>query len=412
MTRVLVVHNRYRSRFASGENRVVDQEMDLLRSGGHEVATYLRTSDEIAGSGPLERLRLPARVVWSADDRRAIRRLAARERPDIVHVHNTFPLISPSVIHAAAELGIPVVLTLHNYRLFCANGALFRDGRPCESCLGSSPLPGLWHGCYRGSRLTTAPLTVSISTHRRLRTWDRVAFFIALSRFARDKVVAGGLPADRVVVKPNFVPRPKPFHRNEPQHFLFIGRLSEEKGADLLVTAWSSRFGRLVVAGEGPQRSALERRARAADDSIRFVGHRSPDACAALLHSARAVVVPSKAYEGFPVVVAEAFAHGVPVVAPAHGPFEEIVRDGSNGLLFRPGDPTDLAERLLRLLDPRRAREMGDAAHGTYEARYTPERNLTELEAIYRQAIADGTPSNRAAAPRATRSGPRVEVGG
>jgi glycosyltransferase involved in cell wall biosynthesis len=397
MTKVLVVHNRYRSRFVSGENRMVEQEVELLRRAGDTVVPYVRESDEIADFGSGARAWLPARVVWSPQDRRALTRLVARERPDIAHVHNTFPLISPSAIHALASLGIPTVMTLHNFRLFCANGLLFRDGRPCEECLGSSPLPGVVHGCYRGSRAATAPIALSTTAHRWLGTWNRVASFVTLSSFAREKVIAGGLPPARVVVKPNFVQPPSRVREGPGAQYVFLGRLTPEKGADVLVSAWSADLGRLLVAGDGPERRGLEQQARAHGGTVRFLGSLSPQECGELLRSARALVVPSRAYEGFPVAVVEAYAHGVPVIAPAHGAFPEVVEDGVTGLLFRAGDAADLRARMRTLADPQRSLEMGAAARHAYETRYTPERNLRALHAIYGRAM-------RGAGSRAERS--------
>ena len=389
MTRVLVVHNRYRSAFASGENRLVEQEIALLRDGGHTVLPYVRDSDEIARFRLGEAIRLPVRVTWSAEDYRAIARLAARERPDIVHVHNTFPLISPAAIHAIASLGLPCVVTLHNFRLFCANGSLIRQGRPCELCLGSSPLPGLLHACYRDSRPATAPITASIAVHRRINTWNRVSAFLALSHFARGRMVAGGLPAERVLVKPNFVPPPDGVREGPGTHFLFLGRLTPEKGADLLVSAWSADLGTLLIAGDGPMRKTLAATTKVREESIRLLGHRSSSEISALLRTARALVVPSRAYEGFPLAVIEAYAHGVPVIAPGHGAFPEIVEDGSTGLLFRSGDPADLTRAMRALLPSPRAEAMGSAARRAYEALYTPRRNLEALNSIYRRLIAD-----------------------
>jgi glycosyltransferase involved in cell wall biosynthesis len=384
--RVLLVHNRYRSRFASGENRMVEQETTLLREAGHDVVEYLRESDEIERFSAMRRLELPARVVWSREDARMVTGLARRSRPDVVHIHNTFPLISPSVIRSLAALEIPIVMTLHNPRLFCANAMLFRDGRPCEDCLGASPLPGLVHACYRDSRIATAPITASIAVHRRLDTWHRIAAFIVPSAFLRAKMVQGGLPLDRVVVKPNFAPAPARIRERAGSHTLFLGRLSHEKGPDLLVSAWDARFGELLLAGEGPLRSTLDR-AGAAQGGVRFLGHRTATECSDLLRSSRALVVPSRVYEVFPVAVAEAFAHGVPVIAPAHGPFPDIVEEGVTGLLFEPGDAADLARCLRAVLDDPLSMRLGAQARKVYEARYTPERNLRSLESIYARVL-------------------------
>jgi glycosyltransferase involved in cell wall biosynthesis len=406
MMRILLIHNRYRSEMASGENRIVDQETELLRDGGHTVIPFIRESDEIARFGLLDRARLPARVVWSEADRHELLRLARRTRPDVVHIHNTFPLISPSVVYAAAQSELPIVMTLHNFRLFCANGMLYRDGHVCESCLGSSPLPGLLHACYRGSRLATTPIVSNIALHGLLRTWDRVDAFIVLSRFAREKVVEGGLPESRVIVKPNSVPRPLRVRDGAGDHFVFLGRLSPEKGPDLLLSAWSRELGTLMMVGDGPMRGVLERRARDLGDSVRLLGHRSAAECSQVLRAARALIVPSRVYEGFPVAVAEAYAHGVPVIAPAHGPFPDIVQEGVTGLLFRPGDAVDLGYRMRLISDEGASLRMGLGAHEAFEATYTHERNLAALESIYELVCAAthrSRPSRRGSAPQPTR---------
>lgn len=392
--RILLVHNRYRSRFASGENRVVEAEGALLRQAGHEVIEYVRRSDEIERFGPARRLMVPARVVWSSEDARAATRLAMRARPHVVHVHNTFPLISLSVLRSFDELEVPIVMTLHNPRLFCANALLFRDGRPCEDCLGGSPMPGLLHGCYRDSHVATAPLTASIAFHRRVGSLSRVARFITPSEFLRAKVIAGGLPADRVVVKPNFVTPPDRIRDRPGAHHLFLGRLSPEKGPDLLAAAWRPQFGTLLMAGDGPIRGTL-RSMTAGDATIRLLGHRTAEECSGLLRSARALVVPSRVYEVFPVAVVEAFAHAVPVIAPAHGPFPDIVGDGVRGLLFKPGDVDDLRRCLREVLDEERSRSLGEEGRRTYEDLYTPQSSLRTLESLYADLVRRPTRAGR-----------------
>jgi glycosyltransferase involved in cell wall biosynthesis len=386
--RVLVVHNRYRSNQPSGENQVVDDEIALLRDAGHDVALYQRESDEIAGFAALAKAALPARVVWSTSDRRRIRRLIASELPDVVHVHNTFPLISPSILGACRDAEVPVVVTLHNFRLVCANAFLFREGKPCELCVGSGPWSGVVHACYRGSRLSTLPVALSIQAHRSLGTWSRgVARFIALSRFARERLVAGGLPADRLVVKPNFVPDPLQQRASEGEFFLYLGRLSDEKGVDLLASAWSEALGKLIVVGDGPARTALERAFSRHGGSVMMTGGLPRSECMRLLLRARALVMPSRWYEGFPMVVPESYARGVPVIGPGHGSFPEIVEHERSGLLFRPGDAPSLADAMGSLLGPGVSEKMGRRARAIYEERYTAERNLDRLTQIYTEAI-------------------------
>jgi glycosyltransferase involved in cell wall biosynthesis len=385
--RVLIVHNRPRSVNPSGEDRAVDQEAELLASAGHQVVRYERESDEIVRLPLVKKATLPGRVVWSTEDRRRVRALIRRVTPHIIHVHNTFPLISPSVLGAGAEQHVPVVATLHNFRLMCSNALLFRDGAPCELCVGGSALPGVVHGCYRDSKAASVPIALSIEVHRRLNTWTRqVSAFIALSEFARHMFVAAGLPAARIHLKPNFAQPPSHMRVGAGDHILFVGRLSPEKGADLLIRAWSRSLGRLVIIGDGPARASLERQMEPHGDSVRFLGRQSPERCMELLRHARALVVPSRSYEGFPVVVAEAYAHGVPVIGPALGVFPEIVNDGNSGLLFAPGNAESLAATMGEVVEPSTSIRMGQHARRLYEERYTPRQNLDLLLQIYEQA--------------------------
>jgi glycosyltransferase involved in cell wall biosynthesis len=394
--RIVVVHNRYRSAQPSGENLVVEQEADLLRAAGHEVVPYLRSSDEIAGFSLPRRTLVPGRVVWSPEDRGRLARLLGEVRPDVVHLHNTFPLISPSVIEACRGRGVPVVATLHNFRLMCANAQLLRDGRPCDLCVGHIPWRGVAHRCYRGSAGASIPVAVGIQVHRSRQTWTRgVTIFIALTEFVRQQYLAGGFPGDRIRIKPNFVPRPRRGRAGAGSYFLYLGRLSAEKGVDVLLDAWDPELGRLLVVGDGPARAELEARAGRHGDSVEFLGTQPRERCMELLTDARALVIASRVHETFGLVAVEACAHGVPAVAPASPAFPELIRDGQTGLLFSPGDPEDLRRRLRQLLDPDRSMRMGVRARQRYEADYTPERNLATLLAIYREAIARPTPARR-----------------
>jgi glycosyltransferase involved in cell wall biosynthesis len=386
--RIVVVHNWYRSSQPSGENLVVEQEAGLLREAGHEVMVYERASDDIAGASLLQRSLVPGRVVWSPEDRIRLAELLDDVRPDVAHVHNTFPLISASVLEACRAHDVPVVATLHNFRLMCANAQLLRDGRPCHLCVGRAPWPGVVHRCYRDSAAATIPVAVGIQVHRRRQTWAKgVTTFIALTEFVRRQYMAGGFPGDRIRVKPNFVPRPPRRRATAGSYFLFLGRLSPEKGVDVLIDAWAPGLGQLVIVGDGPCRRELEIRAARHGDKVRFLGSQPRERCMELLTDARALLVASRAYETFGLVVVEAFAHGVPAVAPALGAFPDLIRESGTGLLFVPGDPEDLRRKLFQLVDPERSRQMGDEARYRYEMDYTPERNLATLEAIYREAI-------------------------
>ncbi|MFI2645511.1 glycosyltransferase [Streptomyces sp. NPDC018610] len=414
---VLVVHNRYASAQPSGENKVVDQEVALLRGAGHRVGVFERRSDDIAARSLPGKAALPLLVPWNPAVRAELAARLRAERPDVVHVHNVFPLLSPAVLAACADAGVPAVATLHNYTQVCPPGTLQRDGRPCAECVGSTPLPAVRHGCYRGSRLATVPLAVSMSVNRR-RWWTGVEKFFCISAAQRDVLVRAGMPAGRLAVKHNFVPDPGVRRTGPGEHLLYLGRLAQAKGVRLLMAAWDEIAAGggvgvpLVIAGAGP----LEREVAAwsaGRDDVRYVGLYDTERCRRAVARSVAVVAPSTWLEAFGLVVVEAMAAGVPAVAAGHGAFVELVEDGVTGLLHRPGDPASLAACLRRITaDPVLGRETGEAALRRYEKDFSPAVGLERLVEGYRSAIAgrsgggDGPPppGDASTGPRRGRS--------
>lgn len=367
---------------------VVEQERKLLEDAGHEVVEYFRHSDEISGMSAVRKAELPLRVTWSFEDQVALHRTLASQPIDVIHLHNSFPLISSSILTSARQMGVPVVATLHNYRLVCAAGTLLRDGLPCLKCLRRSPLPSLVHACYRGSRLATAPLALSIGTHRALRTWERgVDRFIVMSKFARAIMTEAGLPAGQITIKPHFIPSPHRIRVGAGSYGLFLGRLSVEKGVSTLIEAWDPSLGTLLIAGDGPLRGELEAQAARHGTSVRFLGSLERAIAVDLLLNARYLANPSRAFETFGLSVVEAFAHGVPAVVPNQGVFPELVRDGVNGFTFESGNAASLTRALRRLSDPAVSRSTGEAARQDYLSFFTPASNLAALEEIYRDVI-------------------------
>ena len=396
--RVVMAHNHYGSEAPSGENAVFEAERRLLQDRGHEVISFERRSDEIRARGLLGLAEGALSTPWNPFAARRLRALLERERPDVLHVHNPFPLLSPAIFHAARGLPVATVWTLHNYRPFCAAATLMRDGAPCTACIDRrSPLPGLVHGCYRGSRVATLPLAAMIDLLGRAGTLAReVDAFVVLTGFQRDMVIRAGLPAARVHVKPNFHPSPppvRPWREREPR-VLFAGRLGPEKGVRVLLDAWSLWPGAplLEIAGDGPERGALEARARehGLGDRVRFLGQLPPAEVERRMGGARLLAVPSLCFEGFPLVVRDAFAAGVPVVASRLGALEQIVEDGATGLLFSPGDAADLCRRLAEAwADPGRLETLGAGARSAFEGRYTADRSHQTLLAVYGAARAE-----------------------
>jgi glycosyltransferase involved in cell wall biosynthesis len=384
LPRVLVAHNSYQQR--GGEDTVVEAEIALLRRHGHEVELLARHNDEVNEIG---RAAMALQTIWSRRTRSDARTLIRHFRPDVVHVHNTFPLISPSLYWSCEDAGVPVVQTLHNFRIACPQAMLLREGKVCEDCLGRLPLPAVRHGCYRGSRSQTAVLASMIALHRGIGTWQRkVTLFIALNEFCRRKFVQAGLPEDRLVVKPNFVEAPA-LTDGPRDGFLLVGRLSEEKGLRTLAQAWQGvKSGTtLRVAGEGPLDGLM-----AGLNGVELLGMQSLLNVQGLMTQARALVLPSIWYENFPRTLVEAFGAGLPVIASRIGALAELVTDGETGLLFEPGNTSSLVERIeWARLNPAEMARMGRRAREVYDAEFTPERNHEQLMAIYRLALARHT---------------------
>jgi len=325
--------------------------------------------------------------VWNSKVYRDLRSLIRDQKPQIAHFHNTFPLISPAAYYAAKDEGIPVVQTLHNYRLLCPNALFFREGRVCQDCLGKPfPLPGVIHGCYRGSRAASAMVATTVSFHSLLGTWTQaVDVFIAYSRFAMDKFVEGGLPAEKLAFKTNFLyPAPEP-DEGKGGYGLFVGRLSVEKGLGVLLDAWRQLGGKipLKILGDGPM-AGLVTEAMKEMPEIEWLGRIPLEQVYEVMGNAAFLVFPSEWYETFGRVAIEAFAKGTPVVASKIGAITELVDHQRTGLHFRPSDPTDLAEKIHWLLaNPEAKSQMRQSARAEFEAKYTAADNYKRLMEIY-----------------------------
>jgi len=383
--RIAIFHNRYVYR--GGEDSVVDTEAELLRKAGHEVHLFLVDNrDAIAGS-PLGALRAGLRARGSRSMHRRVTAFAAERAIEVAHVHNFFPVLSPAVHAALSECGIPVVQTLHNYRFLCANGMFLRAERVCEDCVSRGPWNAVRHGCYRESRLQTAVWADHTATHRRRETWERhVDCFLVPSAFARTKLLAAGLPPDRIRVKPNSVPDPGP-PCAPGRGAAFVGRLSREKGVHLLLDAWREMGGApLVVAGTGPEAERLGEQA-ASIPGVRFLGQIGRDRVVDVLQRAAFAVVPSIWYENQPMALAEAMACGRPTIASSPSALDDWVDDGRTGLRFAMGSVSSLAAACSTLLrDPERVAAMGRAARADYEDHLTPEASTSALLEAYAQA--------------------------
>jgi glycosyltransferase involved in cell wall biosynthesis len=382
----LVAHNIYQQ--PGGEDQCVAADVATLRAHGHEVTQYCLHNDSIHG---MNRARLASRTIWNHSAYRELRKLLRTHRIQIAHFHNTFPLISPAAYYAARAENVRVVQTLHNYRLLCANALLLRDGEVCEDCLGKLvPWPGIVHKCYRGNRAASTTVAAMLATHRVLGTWWKaVDVYIALTEFGRRKLIDGGLPADKITVKPNCAYPDPGVGKGNGGYAVFVGRLSAEKGLDTLLKAWRHLGGDvpLKLLGDGPMATAVQD-AAAKDSSIQWLGHVSRETVYGTVGEAMFLVLPSRCYETFSMAIVEAFAKGTPVVASKLGAMAAILDDGRTGLHFRPGDPADLAAKVRQILaDPLELARMRRAARLEFDQKFTADSSYESLIAIYRRAL-------------------------
>jgi glycosyltransferase involved in cell wall biosynthesis len=383
IARVLQVHTRYRQ--PGGEDEVVASEKRLLEDAGIDVRQVifdnadLRESQSLIGD-----LHLAASAIWSRSAKRRVQRALDAHGSQVMHVHNTFSAASPSVYAAAYERGIPVVQTLHNYRLVCPVATTFRNGHVCTDCVGRSvPWPGVLHACVRGSRAQSLVTASTITVHRARGTYRRgISAYVALTDFQRHVMIKGGLPAERIGVIPNFL-EPDPGRGSDSRAgLLFVGRLTQEKGVPALLEAAALVPGVVSIAGGGPL-AGLAEQADAAG-YVAYLGNLPRSSLADIVRRTTAMILPSVWFEGFPIVLLEAFATGTPVVGSRIGSLAELIDDGVTGLLAEPGNARDLAGRIRWARDhPSEMREMGRNARQQYETRFRGERHLGALIETY-----------------------------
>jgi glycosyltransferase involved in cell wall biosynthesis len=378
--KVLVAHNRYSSAQPSGENAVVDLEIEALRAAGITVTEHLRSSDEIRSLPLAQRALLPVSPLYGLGTRR-LRNLLRAERPDILHLHNPYPLLSPWVVRTAHEEGVPVIQTVHNYRQVCANGVYFRDGHVCTECRDRLlPIPAVTHGCYRGSRAQSLIMATALAAHRS--TWRAVDGYVAPSTAIAEHLCGYGIEPRRITVKPNTVPDPGP-PTPPGDGFVFLGRLVPEKGLVLLLNAWQRHpvgaLGPLRIVGAGPLRPLVEAAGRA---DIVATGRLDRDGARASIANAGVVVVPSIWHDVQPTVILEALAAGRPVLGTALGGIPYAVGDGGWTI---PPTVDALAAALPRAHAEAGARAA--AARTRYERTFHPGIVTDQLVAIYRSVI-------------------------
>jgi glycosyltransferase involved in cell wall biosynthesis len=392
--KIMTVHNRYRSATPSGENKVVDREAEALSAIGHKVIRFERSSDEIENWSKLKKARLPAQIIWNGQSRHDLAGALNQNKPDVVHVHNTFPLLSASILRACYDARVPVVATLHNKRLVCASGDFFRNGAPCHDCAGGSSFQAVVHGCYRNSRAASVPVVVAGKAQRK--SWESlVSAYVFVSASLRDLLAGMEFPPERVFVRHHLIPGKIRREVSREPVIFYAGRLDEAKGARVLMDAWDGYLGslrspalRLLIAGAGPLDGEVTAWA-ASRPSVELAGHVDSARCLDLMSRARAVVLPSICEETFGLVAVEAMALGVPPVAAAHGAFPEIITHGVDGVLTKPGDPAELAVAIAAADEhPAQYERYGEQARKAYESRFDPEANIDQLLEIYQYSMA------------------------
>lgn len=379
---ILSVHNRYQIR--GGEEECYEAEATLLKERGHNVAVYEKDNAQVAASNKLQ---MAIETIWSTKAYSDFTQQLKNQPYNVVHLHNFFPLISPSVYYAAKAEGVSIVQTLHNYRLVCPNALFFRDGKICEDCLGKFvPYPGVLHGCYRDNRAVSAATASMLTVHRTMGTWTNIVDkYITLTNFAREKLIQGGLPAEKIVVKPNFVDPDPGVGSGNGGYALYVGRISVEKGIDILLEAWSklSIPVPLKIVGDGPLRDLVVQATRQFEH-IEWLGRKPMSEVHELMGEAMFLVFPSKWYETFGRVAIEAFAKGTPVIASKIGAIAELIDHMHTGLHFQPSEPEDLAAKVdWALANPQKLALMRGEARAEYEAKYTAEINYQQLIDIY-----------------------------
>jgi glycosyltransferase involved in cell wall biosynthesis len=386
--KILLVHNKYQQ--PGGENVVFESEGELLSNHGHFVERMVFDNSTIKTF--VDRSLAGLKLIYNPASARALRRKIEHFNPDIIHVHNFVPLISPSIFSVAKEFDVPIVLTLHNYRLICPSATLLYKGKIYERSIHSVfPFDAILKGVYRRSRLQTAAVALMVAWHNLIGTWKtKVDFYVVLSQFAKEKFKTSSLaiPEENLVIKPNFVPDFGMGYSMRDNDLLFVGRLAEEKGIEVLLKATNLLQFKLTIIGDGPMRKLVMDAAKK-NSNIRYLGFQSKVDIARQMKKCKALIFPSIWYEGLPLAILEAFSTGTIVIASNLGAMAEIIQSGVNGLLFEPGNENDLVEKILEInAKPAWAKQLAENARLSYLTHYTPERNYDLLLEIYHKALA------------------------
>lgn len=388
--RILIIHNKYR--YAGGEDSVMQNEVRLLESHGHHVVLYQKDNSELDYYPLLDKLRLPLRTLYSISSAKDIRTIIKQEQIDIVHIHNTLPLISFSAYYAAKQCDCALVQTLHNFRLLCPNGLFYRDNVICKDCLKSLSC-SVKHSCYRNSKVQSMLVALMLLFHRLIGTFRLPDAYIALTEF-NQSVFAPLLDKNRLFIKPNFTEPadfvPQDYNFKSREYFIYLSRIERSKGIFLLLDAFRNLPDTpLLIVGTGPDDEAVQAYInKHCMKNVRFLGFTPHNEALSFLYHAKALIFPTQLYEGFPVVLAESFSLGTPVIGSNIGNTASIVEDGQTGLLFKHDSTEDLILKIKQLNTPSFPYStMEENCYTTYKQHYTPDKNYDCLLSIYQAAL-------------------------
>jgi len=390
--KILLLHNRYK--IAGGEDSVFNSEVKMLRDNGNIVDHIVWDNSEITTLR--QKVKIALFSLYNPFTKEVIERKIKEFNPDMIHIHNFFPQISPSVFFVADKFSVPVVMTLHNFRLICSNAILYTKGSICEKCVNKVfPLEGIRNRCYRNSYFQTLNVTLMTSFHKLIGTWrKRVGRFIVLTDFQKEKIGNSSLnlKSENLAVKPNFVSDPGVGLNQRENFFIFVGRLSVEKGINVLLDSFKYHSYKLKIIGDGAMKELVLKESKS-NPNIEFLGYKGKDFLLDQIKRSRALIFPSESYEGFPIVITEALATGTPVISSNIGSQAEIVGNGYNGIHFKVSDPKDLAEK-IKLFDNKEMKKMYINSRKTYLEKYTPEINYKILKEIYKKTIDEKKKNN------------------
>jgi glycosyltransferase involved in cell wall biosynthesis len=385
---ILIVHNYYQ--VPGGEDTVVENEKSLLIEKGHKVYLYARHNDEIKRKNIIGKILLPIETIFSIKTYREVKKIIKEKSIDVVHVHNTLPLVSPSVYYAAKKYNVRVLQTIHNFRLLCPAATLTRNGAICEDCINNGLGNAIKNKCYRNSLLQTIISTFNLWFHRKIKTYQKVDGYITLTEFNKQKL-ANLFPEEKIYIKPNSIRNIKKYNNEiKKDYFLFLGRIDDLKGIKLLIKTWKGiEDYRLLVVGKGPLESEVKEYIEKYNiKNIELLGFKPKEEVMKIVHHAKAMIVPSQWYEGFPMTIVESFSLGVPVIAGDIGNLSSIIEHRKNGLLFKYNDYLDLEDKIREVIKNESLLEqLSNGARESFEKKYHSELNYKQLVNIYNDCM-------------------------